>query len=82
MTAGSEFVPVVDDHWCIALLLSRASSETGTACGRWRTGCRYSSALRDELFDCVPLDVLTPELDGYQVLGHVRSDPSCSGKRR
>jgi hypothetical protein len=30
MTVGSEFVPVVDDHWCIALLLSRASSETGT----------------------------------------------------
>jgi hypothetical protein len=26
--------------------------------------------------------VLTPELDGYQVLEHVRSDPSCSGKRR
>jgi hypothetical protein len=26
MTAGSGVVPVVDDHWGIALLLSRASS--------------------------------------------------------
>ena len=32
--------------------------------------------LRDELFDCVPLDVLMPELDGYQVLELIRSDPS------
>jgi CheY-like chemotaxis protein len=29
-------------------------------------------ALRDELFDCVPLDVLMPELDGHQVLEHVQ----------
>jgi CheY-like chemotaxis protein len=31
--------------------------------------------LRDELVDCVPVNVLVPELDGYQVLEHIRSDP-------
>ena len=34
-------------------------------------GCSTQGALRDELFDCVPLDVLMPELDGYQVLEHM-----------
>jgi CheY-like chemotaxis protein len=32
-------------------------------------------ALRDELFDCVLLEVLMPEMDGYQVLEYIRSDP-------
>ena len=38
--------------------------------------------LRDELVDCVPVNVPMPELDGYQVLEHIRSDPSRSGTRR
>lgn len=63
------------------MLLPRTASETGIARGRWRTGCSTQGALRDELFDCVPLDVLMPELDGYQVLEHIRSDPSRSGTR-
>jgi CheY-like chemotaxis protein len=31
-------------------------------------------ALRDEPFDYVLLDVLMPEMDGYQVVEHIRSD--------
>jgi CheY-like chemotaxis protein len=43
----------------------------------WRAGggeqvAGTQGALRVELFDCVPLDVLMPERDGYQVLEHVR----------
>jgi CheY-like chemotaxis protein len=38
-------------------------------------GLEALQALRDELFDCVLLDVLMPEMDGYQVLEHIRSDP-------
>jgi CheY-like chemotaxis protein len=46
------------------------------------SGPQALKVLRDELFDCVPLDVLMPELDGYQVLELIRSDPSRSGTRR
>jgi CheY-like chemotaxis protein len=42
------------------------------------SGPQALKVLRDELFDCVPLDVLMPELDGYQVLELIRSDPSRS----
>jgi CheY-like chemotaxis protein len=38
-------------------------------------------ALRDEPFDYVLLDALMPEMDGYQVVEHIRSDPG-SGARR
>jgi CheY-like chemotaxis protein len=38
-------------------------------------GLEALQALRDGLFDCVLLDVLMPEMDGYQVLEHIRSDP-------
>ena len=32
--------------------------------------------------DVIVCDIMMPELDGYQVLEHVRSDPSRSGTRR
>jgi CheY-like chemotaxis protein len=38
-------------------------------------GLQALRALRDEPFGCVLLDVLMPEMDGYQVLEHIRSDP-------
>ena len=64
------------------MLLFRASSETGFHAGGGEQAACTQGALRDELFDRVPLDVLMPELDGYQVLEHIRSDPSRSGTRR
>ena len=57
-------------------------SETGSACGRWRIGAGTQGSLHDEPFDRAPLDVVMPDLDGYRVLEHVRSDPSHSGTRR
>jgi CheY-like chemotaxis protein len=38
-------------------------------------GLQALRALRDEPFGCVLLDVLMPEMDGYQVLEHIRRDP-------
>jgi CheY-like chemotaxis protein len=81
LTAGSAFVAVIDDDAMNRLCCPEASSETGSACGRWRIG-QAQGALRDERLDCAPLDVLMPDLDGYQVLEHIRSDPSHSGTRR
>jgi CheY-like chemotaxis protein len=57
-------------------------SETGIACGGGEQAAGTQGTLRDELFDCLPSDVLMPELDGYQVLEHIESDPSRSGTSR
>jgi CheY-like chemotaxis protein len=57
------------------LLLSRGLERDGHRVRAVANGLQALKALRDELFDCVPLDVLMPELDGYQVLEHIRSDP-------
>jgi CheY-like chemotaxis protein len=73
---------VVDDHWRIALLLSDPRARRASRAGGGEQAAGTEGALRDELFDCVPLDVLMPGLDGYRVLEHIRSDPSRSGTRR
>jgi hypothetical protein len=38
LTAGSAFVAVIDDDAMNRLCCPEASSETGSACGRWRIG--------------------------------------------
>ena len=75
MSEGAGFVLVVDDDAVNRLLLTQAWSETAIACGRWRNGLQALRALRDEPFGCVLLDVLMPDMDGYQVLEHIRSNP-------
>ncbi|HEV8529465.1 MAG TPA: response regulator [Actinomycetes bacterium] len=75
MTAGPGFVLVVDDDGVNRLLLSRALERDGHQVRTAANGLEALEALRDGLFDCVLLDVLMPEIDGYQVLEHMRSDP-------
>jgi two-component system cell cycle response regulator len=75
MTAGPGFVLVVDDDGVNRLLLSRALERDGHQVRTAANGLEALEALRDGLFDCVLLDVLMPEIDGYQVLERMRSDP-------
>ena len=75
MTEGPGFVLVVDDDAVNRLLLSRALERDGHHVRAVANGLEALQALRDEPFDCVLLDVLMPEMDGYQVLEHIRSDP-------
>jgi CheY-like chemotaxis protein len=83
MTAGSRFLPVVDDHLANRLAaVPRPRASGGIVCGAGEQAAGSQGALRDEPFDCAPLDLLMPELDGCQVLEHVSSDPSRSGTRR
>jgi CheY-like chemotaxis protein len=72
MTEGPGFVLVVDDDAVNRLLLSRALERDGHQVRAVANGLEALQALRDGLFDCVLLDVLMPEMDGYQVLGHIR----------
>jgi two-component system cell cycle response regulator len=75
MTEGPGFVLVVDDDAVNRLLLCRGLERDGHRVRAVANGLEALKALQDELFDCVLLDVLMPEMDGYQVLEHMRSDP-------
>ncbi len=75
MTEAPGFVLVVDDDAVNRLLLSRCLERDGHRVRTVANGLEALEALRDELFDCVLLDVLMPEMDGYQVLEHVRHHP-------
>jgi two-component system, cell cycle response regulator len=75
MTEGPGFVLVVDDDAVNRLLLSRALERDGHHVRAVSNGLQALQALRGERFDCVLLDVLMPEMDGYQVLAQIRSDP-------
>jgi two-component system cell cycle response regulator len=75
MTEGPGFVLVVDDDAVNRLLLSRALERDGHRVRAVSNGLQALQALRGERFDCVLLDVLMPEMDGYQVLAQIRSDP-------
>ena len=57
------------------MLLSQGLERDGCRVRAVASGPQALKVLRDELFDCVPLDVLMPELDGYQVLEHARPLP-------
>jgi two-component system, cell cycle response regulator len=75
MTEGPGFVLVVDDDAVNRLLLTRGLERDGHRVQAVANGLEALQALGEELFDCVLLDVLMPEMDGYQVLEHIRSDP-------
>jgi two-component system cell cycle response regulator len=74
MTDGGGFVLVVDDDAVNRLLLSRMLERDGHRVRTVANGLEALEAVRDDPFDCVLLDVLMPEMDGYQVLEHIRGD--------
>jgi two-component system, cell cycle response regulator len=75
MTEGPGFVLVVDDDAVNRLLLARALERDDHHVRAVANGLEALQALRDGVFDCVLLDVLMPEMDGYEVLEHIRNDP-------
>jgi adenylate cyclase len=66
---------VVDDNRVNSLLLSRGLEQQGHAVVFAEHGREALDLLRREEFDLMLLDVLMPELDGYQVLAELNLDP-------
>ena len=68
-------VLIVDDEAEVAELiadqLAGLDAETTIA----RTGAEALGALRSERYDAVTLDILMPEMDGFEVLRQIRADP-------
>jgi class 3 adenylate cyclase len=66
---------VVDDNRVNSLLLSRGLEQQGHAVVFAEHGREALDLLRRRDFDLMLLDVLMPELDGYQVLAELKLDP-------
>jgi class 3 adenylate cyclase len=66
---------VVDDNRVNSLLLSRGLEQQGHAVVFAEHGREALDLLRGRDFDLMLLDVLMPELDGYQVLAELKLDP-------
>ncbi len=66
---------VVDDHPTNRVKMSMAVRNLGHATEQARNGVEALERLRTGAFDLVLLDILMPEMDGYQVLQHMQADP-------
>ncbi len=79
MTPVTERILVVDDDSLSRKLLRRAAETQGYEVIDAGTGAEALEALAgDKSFDAVLLDVVMPELDGYQTLERIKADESIS----
>ena len=65
---------VVDDNRINRMKLSRALVQQGHEVAEAENGREALEKLRDDVFDLVLLDILMPEVDGFQVLGEMKAD--------
>ncbi|HET6846435.1 MAG TPA: adenylate/guanylate cyclase domain-containing protein [Anaerolineales bacterium] len=65
---------VVDDHATTRLKLSLGLHQQGHTVGEAENGRQALEKLRADAFDLVLLDILMPEMDGYQVLEQMKAD--------
>ncbi len=70
---------VVDDNESNRNMLSRRLLRQGHTVKLAENGKRALEMLREEDFDLVLLDVMMPEMDGYQVLEHLHADDKLRG---
>ena len=68
------YILVVDDYKMNRLQLSMGLKKQGHTVALAENGRQALDMLRAESFDVVLLDILMPEMDGHQVLAHIKSD--------
>lgn len=80
MTAATDRILVVDDDTLSRKLLRRAVESQGYEVVDAGTGAEALALLTDDEqgFDAVLLDVVMPELDGYETLERIKADDSLS----
>ncbi len=74
MSEGSASILVVDDDEINRMVLSHDLEREGHRVTAVEDGGRALEALRAQPFDVVLLDVLMPELDGYETLARIERD--------
>ncbi|HEY2311102.1 MAG TPA: adenylate/guanylate cyclase domain-containing protein [Gaiellaceae bacterium] len=66
---------IADDNRVNRLLLARGLEQEGHTIAFAEHGAEALDLLREQRFDLLLLDVLMPELDGYEVLAKLKDDP-------
>src|SRR5512136_2715530 len=74
MNSDHGHILVVDDHRTTRLKLCLGLKQQGHTVGEAENGMQALEKLRSEAFDLVLLDILMPEMDGYQVLEKMKED--------
>ncbi len=72
---------VVEDEDNIAIALNYLLTREGYAQTRLATGAGAVEMIRERKPDLVLLDVMLPEVSGYEICQSVRADPSCNDVR-
>jgi FixJ family two-component response regulator len=67
MAAADRFIAVVDDDTSILKALERLLSTRSWATKTFRSGVLFLESLKDELPDCLILDLHMPEMSGLEV---------------
>jgi signal transduction histidine kinase len=65
---------VVDDDAANRDVLSRRLTRQGHEVTTASSGSEALQRMRETAFDLVLLDIMMPDMDGYEVLGHIKSD--------
>jgi CheY-like chemotaxis protein/predicted metal-dependent HD superfamily phosphohydrolase len=74
MPDGSGRMLVVDDNRINRMMLERALTQQGYAVASVENGRQALEMLGAQPFDVVLLDILMPELDGYETLARIKAD--------
>lgn len=72
---------VVEDEDNIAIALNYLLTREGYSQTRVATGAGAVELIRDTKPDLVLLDVMLPEVSGYEICQSVRADPDCENVR-
>lgn len=74
-------IMVIEDEDNIALALDYLLTRDGHDHSRMASGAGALQAIRDQRPDLVLLDVMLPEVSGYQIVQEMRADPSLASTR-
>jgi DNA-binding response OmpR family regulator len=74
-------VLVVEDEDSIALALEYLLTRQGYRHERLNTGAKALNRITDSLPDLVILDVMLPEVSGYEICKQIRTNPDLSATR-
>ena len=74
MTGAQGHILVVDDHRTTRLKLCLGLKQQGHTVAEAEDGAQALEKLQTEAFDLVLLDIIMPEMDGYQVLAQMKQD--------
>ncbi len=80
-TSPKAEILVVEDEDNIAIALNYLLTREGYNQTRLATGAGAVDTIRERKPDLVLLDVMLPEVSGYEICQSVRADPECDGVR-